>query len=216
MSGGEAVVGAPLAFTRAVLCEQGAEPVEDTPDRAVLRLPGGGPECELTAAAADRTRVRWDPAADGGAGEKIAALAAGAEQRRRRPVSAAAVPANRRRGGDVRTMLAPPAVGATSGFSGTARLAPGERITEHYHPFSEEFVHVVAGRVDVEMEEERVRVDAGEGLLIPREVRHRMVNDGDEEAAVVFFLSPLAPRPDLGHVDTEGPEGAAEPDGGRG
>jgi putative monooxygenase len=29
------------------------------------------------------------------------------------------------------------------------------------------------------------------------------VNEGDEEAFIVFHLGPLAPRPDAGHVDTE-------------
>ena len=34
-------------------------------------------------------------------------------------------------------------------------------------------------------------------------VRHRLMNQGTEEVAIVFHLSPLAPRPELGHVDTE-------------
>ena len=52
---------------------------------------------------------------------------------------------NRRRGGDLRAMLTPTAVGATSGFMGLAIIQPGERIAEHYHPYSEEFVFVVCG-----------------------------------------------------------------------
>ena len=38
---------------------------------------------------------------------------------------------------------------------------------------------------------------------IPINMKHRLVNDGDEEAFIVFHLGPLAPRPELGHVDTE-------------
>ena len=47
---------------------------------------------------------------------------------------------DRRRGGEVRVLLSPSTVGSTSGFMGTATLAPGERIAEHYHPYSEEFL----------------------------------------------------------------------------
>jgi quercetin dioxygenase-like cupin family protein len=46
-------------------------------------------------------------------------------------------------------------------------------------------------------------VEAGSALYVPIEVRHRLMNEGDEEAFIVFHLGPLAPRPDMGHVDTE-------------
>ncbi len=45
-------------------------------------------------------------------------------------------------------------------------------------------------------------------LYIPIGVRHRLRNTGDEEAFAVFHLGPLAPRPELGHVDTEQNTGA--------
>ena len=34
-------------------------------------------------------------------------------------------------------------------------------------------------------------------------VKHRVENNGEATAVLVFHLSPLAPRPDLGHVDCE-------------
>ena len=46
-------------------------------------------------------------------------------------------------------------------------------------------------------------MNGGEALFIPMNVKHRLRNDGDEEAFIVFHLGPLAPRPDMGHVDTE-------------
>jgi putative monooxygenase len=113
------------------------------------------------------------------------------------------VPSDTRRGGDVRTLLSPKSVGSTSGFMGAATLAPGDRISEHYHPYSEEFVYVVAGQLDAQLDGSSNRVSARQGLMIPINVRHRLVNDGDEEAFIVFHLGPLAPRPDMGHVDTE-------------
>ena len=113
------------------------------------------------------------------------------------------VPANRRRGGAVRTLLSPATVGSTSGFTGTVELAPGEVVTEHYHPYSEEFLVVVSGRLTVRLDGVDTVVEAGTGVFIPIGVRHRLHNPGHEVASGVFSLSPLAPRPELGHVDTE-------------
>lgn len=113
------------------------------------------------------------------------------------------VPADRRRGGEVRLLLSPKSAGSTSGFMGMATLAPGERIAEHYHPYSEEFLCVVAGEITAELDGVSHRLREREGLLISPNVRHRLRNNGDGEASVVFHLGPLAPRPELGHVDTE-------------
>jgi putative monooxygenase len=110
---------------------------------------------------------------------------------------------NRKRGGDLRAMLTPTTVGATSGFMGVAIVQPGERIGEHYHPYSEEFVFVINGDLEVDLDGVCHRLRPDHGLMIPREMRHRFRNVGSTEARMVFHLGPLAPRPELGHVDTE-------------
>ncbi|GIG63076.1 16.7 kDa protein in whiE locus [Longispora fulva] len=120
------------------------------------------------------------------------------------------VPANRRRGGDIRTLLSPGTVGATSGFLGTLRLKPGEVVTEHLHPYSEEFIFCVEGSATLRLEGQDNPLRAEQGVLVPIGVRHRLMNTGDTEAFFVFHLSPLAPSPELGHVDTEPlPDGAS-------
>ncbi|MGH2393958.1 MAG: cupin domain-containing protein [Candidatus Limnocylindria bacterium] len=110
----------------------------------------------------------------------------------------------RRRGGDIRVILSPKTVSSTSGFMGTLTLAPDEFVAEHYHPYSEEFLYLVRGRLTVRIEGvQLIELATGEGLMIPKGLRHRVCNAGAEQAHAVFHLSPLAPRPDLGHVDTE-------------
>lgn len=116
---------------------------------------------------------------------------------------------NRRRGGDIRAVLTPATAGSTSGFMGLAIIQPGERIGEHYHPYSEEFVYVVAGALEVDLDGEAHALRPDQGLLIPINMRHRFRNVGDTEARMVFHLGPLAPRPSLGHVDTEAADGHA-------
>ena len=118
-------------------------------------------------------------------------------------VSVSDAPSNRRRGGDLRAMLTPSAVGATSGFMGVAIVQPGERIGEHYHPFSEEFVFVVSGDLVVDLDGTPQPLRPDQGLMIPIGMRHRFRNVGTTEARLVFHLGPLAPSPELGHVDTE-------------
>lgn len=126
-------------------------------------------------------------------------------------VRAADIPADRRRGGELRVLLGPRTVGSTSGFLGVATLAPGERIAEHYHPYSEEFLYVCRGEIIVDLDGEPIPLSAEAALFVPIRARHRLRNVGDEPAEVVFHLSPLAPRPELGHVDTEGPATAGSP-----
>jgi len=111
--------------------------------------------------------------------------------------------ADNRRGGDVRTLLSPKSVGSTSGFMGVATIPAGDWISEHYHPYSEEFIYVTRGSLTARLDGEPKQVNAGEALYIPVNVKHRLMNEGDDEAFIVFHLGPLAPRPDMGHVDTE-------------
>ena len=76
-------------------------------------------------------------------------------------------PSDTRRGGDVRTLLSPKSVGAKSGFMGCATLAPGDKISEHWHPFSEEFIYCVRGTITAELDDEPQEVKAGEAALRP-------------------------------------------------
>jgi quercetin dioxygenase-like cupin family protein/ribosome-associated toxin RatA of RatAB toxin-antitoxin module len=124
-------------------------------------------------------------------------------------VSFGDVAVNRRRGGEIRTLLSPGTVNSTSGFMGLVSLQPGEQINEHYHPYSEEFLYLVHGAMTVDLDGEPVPLTGGQGLYIPINMRHRLRNTGSKEVFAVFHLGPLAPRPDLGHVDTE-QTGAAE------
>src|SRR6188472_338064 len=82
------------------------------------------------------------------------------------------VTADTRRGGDVRTLLSPKSAGSTSGFMGVASIAPGDRISEHYHPYSEEFIYLVSGSIDAQLDGESQQLRARQGLMIPINMRH--------------------------------------------
>ena len=74
-------------------------------------------------------------------------------------------PADTRRGGDVRTLLSPKTAQSTSGFMGVATIPSGDKISEHYHPYSEEFLFLVRGRVEVSVDGETVELGPNEGLI---------------------------------------------------
>jgi len=108
-----------------------------------------------------------------------------------------------RQGGSTRALLTPASVGAVSGFMGTIDLAPGEFVSEHYHPYSDKYLYLISGEVVVVLNGDEVEMRADDALLITRGMRNRIVNKGDVPARAVFQIAPLAPKPNLGHVDTE-------------
>jgi quercetin dioxygenase-like cupin family protein/heme-degrading monooxygenase HmoA len=118
-------------------------------------------------------------------------------------IKAADVTPGRGRGGELRIVLGPETVGSRSGYMGTAILRPGERVAEHYHPYSEEFLFCISGELVVDLQGEQWPVAPGEGVYIPIGVRHRLRNVGTTESLTIFHLGPLAPDPTLSHVDTE-------------
>ncbi|MGW4072419.1 cupin domain-containing protein [Streptomyces asiaticus] len=121
------------------------------------------------------------------------------------------VAVNRRRGGEMRVLLSPRTVGCGTGFFGELPLGAGEFVSEHYHPYSEEYLFVIDGALTVRLAGTReIELVAGEGLVVPIGIRHRVSHSGTEPTRAVFQLAPLAPRPDLGHVDTEPPPHADE------
>lgn len=120
-------------------------------------------------------------------------------------VALADIAPTRRQGGELRVLLAPATVGATAGFMGALSLAPGEHVAEHYHPYSDEFLFVVQGELVVSLDGTDVDLGSNESLMVRRGARHRVTNVGSSPAFVVFHIGPLAPRPELGHVDTEAP-----------
>ena len=119
-------------------------------------------------------------------------------------VQSSQVSPDRRRGGEIRTLLSPRNAGSVSGFSGVVLLQPGERVAEHYHPYSEEFLYVADGEATADLDGEPWELATGAALLIPPGTRHRVRNTGAAQARIVFHIGPLAPQPALGHVDTEG------------
>lgn len=118
-------------------------------------------------------------------------------------IARSAVSAKDDRGGQMHILLSPRTVETQSGFMGTLVLAPGEVYKNHYHPYSDEYLYVIAGEVTITGDANTVLAQAGTGVFIPKPTPHRLQNTGNVDTTLVFFSTPLAPRPDLGHVMLE-------------
>ncbi|WP_200841632.1 cupin domain-containing protein [Actinomadura sp. K4S16] len=126
-------------------------------------------------------------------------------------VGAGDVVPNHRLGGTVRVLLSPGTARTTAGFMALLELEPGERVSEHYHPYTDEHVYVCDGRLLVTVNGAEQTVGPRESLLIRRGARHRYENRGDRPVTAVLFLGPLAPSPEMGHVETAEPPGDGPP-----
>lgn len=118
-------------------------------------------------------------------------------------IKRSAVSAKDDRGGQMHILLSPRTVETQTGFMGTLVLAPEEAYKNHYHPYSDEYLYVVAGEVTITGDTNAITAQAGTGVFIPKSTPHRLQNTGTAETTLVFFSTPLAPRPDLGHVMLE-------------
>lgn len=73
---------------------------------------------------------------------------------------------------------------------GVCTIAPGERNSEHFHPNCEEVLFVLEGECDHTLGDEIVHLTPGMMIRCPADMRHYMVNNGDEpmKALVIFSV----------------------------
>ena len=118
-------------------------------------------------------------------------------------VSTREIPPSARQGGEARAVLTPRTAGTRAGFLAELRMAPGEGMVEHYHPWSDEHVVVVEGEVTLRVDGTELVLADGDAAYVRRGARHGFRNHGAVPARAITFLGPLAPDPADGHVDLE-------------
>ncbi|MGR9250826.1 cupin domain-containing protein [Rhizobium leguminosarum] len=73
---------------------------------------------------------------------------------------------------------------------GTCRINPGERNQLHSHPDCEEILYVVSGHCEHKLGDTLYRLEAGDAIRIPRNVRHWARALGTEPLfALIMFSS---------------------------
>ncbi len=72
-----------------------------------------------------------------------------------------------------------------------ATWEPGLGNDEHTHPNCEEIVYVIDGAIDHTLGDQVVRLEAGDVIVVPRDVPHRLVNNSAAPArTLIVFSSP--------------------------
>ena len=73
-------------------------------------------------------------------------------------------------------------------------LHPGEASgpKENEHPDSEQVVLVLEGRLEAEIGDDRTTLEAGDSIIIPRRVSHRLTAAGDAPAVTFNVYGPPA------------------------
>ena len=75
---------------------------------------------------------------------------------------------------------------------GLAVFHAGKSNIEHTHPDSEEVVYVLDGKVTHTLGDQRTTLRAGDLIVVPRGVPHRLLNEGAAPArAYIVFSSPV-------------------------
>lgn len=74
---------------------------------------------------------------------------------------------------------------------GVAVFAAGKSNVEHIHPNCEEVVFVLDGQVEHTLGGQRTILRAGDLIVVPRDVPHRLINRSDAPArCLIVFSSP--------------------------
>ena len=74
---------------------------------------------------------------------------------------------------------------------GVATFDAGKSNVEHVHPNCEEAVYVLDGAVEHTLGDQRATLSAGDLIIVPRGVAHRLINTSDAAArCYIVFSSP--------------------------
>ncbi len=100
-------------------------------------------------------------------------------------------------GSTIRELAHPAWTAARSQSLAEATLPPGGETDEHHHPVAEELYHVTAGSGRLRLGEEEHELRAGDCVVIPPGVPHKLWNTGE---ATLHLLCCCAPA--YAHDDT--------------
>jgi uncharacterized cupin superfamily protein len=67
---------------------------------------------------------------------------------------------------------------------------PGTFVPPHIHPAQDEFIHVIEGQLEVELDGQRHQAPAGSLVKMPRAVPHAYYNNSDQPTRCLFWVSP--------------------------
>jgi len=83
-----------------------------------------------------------------------------------------------------------PKAACGSTFAFEINHEPGQSVPVHVHPKQDKFILVQEGVLDLKLDGEFLRVNAGDVVRVPRGVPHGYHNKSDKPARSLFWVSP--------------------------
>jgi mannose-6-phosphate isomerase-like protein (cupin superfamily) len=93
-------------------------------------------------------------------------------------------------GSTIRELCGLPTGGTANQSLAEATLEPGQATQRHYHGESEEIYFVLEGEAEMELDDDRARVEAGQAIPIPPGAWHQIRNVGERPLRILCCCSP--------------------------
>lgn len=93
-------------------------------------------------------------------------------------------------GSSIREVAGIPTGNAVQQSLAEATVPPGGETVEHYHRVAEEIYHLVSGGGRLRLGEEEADVHAGDTIVIPPGVRHKLWNPGSDPLVLLCCCAP--------------------------
>ncbi|MEA2366175.1 MAG: hypothetical protein QOI32_1687 [Thermoleophilaceae bacterium] len=93
-------------------------------------------------------------------------------------------------GSEIRELAGTPTGNSVNQSLAEASVPPGAETEEHHHGVSEEIYFFTSGSGRLRLGDEETNVSAGDTIVIPPGVRHKLWNSGDEPLKLLCCCSP--------------------------
>jgi mannose-6-phosphate isomerase-like protein (cupin superfamily) len=93
-------------------------------------------------------------------------------------------------GSSIREFAGVPSGNAVQQSLAEATVPAGGETVEHFHPIAEEIYHLTSGSGTLRLGDEQAEVRAGDTVVIPPGVRHKLWNPGPEPLVLLCCCAP--------------------------
>jgi mannose-6-phosphate isomerase-like protein (cupin superfamily) len=93
-------------------------------------------------------------------------------------------------GSSIREVAGTPSGNAAQQSLAEATVPAGGQTVEHYHPIAEEIYHLISGTGTLRLGDEQAEVRAGDTVVIPPGVRHKLWNSGPDPLVLLCCCAP--------------------------
>lgn len=72
------------------------------------------------------------------------------------------------------------------------RVPPGGAEVNHYHEKAHQFFYILSGEATIEIKDKKFVLGSKEGISVPPNVPHRLLNEGSQDLSFIVISSPMS------------------------